>query len=90
MMGYHRFREAVMGLAATEKELADKATRFLKGRLKQAGVTYTELAKRLEAHGLKETEASITNKLSRGTLTATFLLATLAALELEGMRLEDL
>lgn len=79
-----------MGLAATEKELAGKAARFIKAELKRAGVTYAELAKRLEDHGLKETEASITNKLSRGTLTATFLLGTLAALEMEGFRLEDL
>jgi hypothetical protein len=79
-----------MGLAATEKELADKATRFLKAELKRAGVTYAELARRLDQHGLKETEASITNKLSRGTLTATFLLATLAALGMDGVRLEDL
>jgi hypothetical protein len=79
-----------MGLAATEKELADKATRFLKAELKRAGVTYAELARRLDEHGLKETEASITNKLSRGTLTATFLLATLAALGMDGVRLEDL
>ncbi len=79
-----------MGIAATEKELADKATRFLKAEMKRAGVTYGELAKRLEAHGLKETEASIANKLSRGTIAATFLLATLAALELESLRLEDL
>ena len=79
-----------MGLAATEKELADKTTRFIKAELKRAGVTYTELAKRLETHGLKETEASITNKLSRGTIAATFLLATIAALELDGVRLENL
>jgi Domain of unknown function (DUF6471) len=79
-----------MGLAVTEKELAGKAARFIKAELKRAGITYAELAKRLEDHGLKETEASITNKLSRGTLTATFLLGTLAALEMEGFRLEDL
>ena len=79
-----------MGLAATERELADKTTRFIKAELKRAGVTYAELAKRLEAHGLKETEASITNKLSRGTIAATFFLATIAALELDGVRLEDL
>lgn len=81
---------AIMGLAATEKALADKTTRFIQAELKRAGVTYVEVAKRLEAHGLKETEASITNKLSRGTIGATFLLATLAALKLEGFRLEDL
>jgi len=79
-----------MKLAADEKELATKVSRFLKAELKRAGVTYTELAKRLENHGMTETEASITNKLSRGTITATFLLAALAALELEVMRLEDL
>lgn len=45
-----------MGLAATEKELAGKTARFLKAELKRADVTYAELAKRLEAHVLKETE----------------------------------
>ncbi len=79
-----------MGLAATEKELAEKTSRFIKAEMKRAGVTYAELAKRLEIHGLKETEASIANKLSRGTIAATFLLATLAALEMEGIRLENL
>jgi hypothetical protein len=39
---------------------------------------------------MEETESSIANKLSRGTIAATFLLATLAALEMEGVRLEDL
>jgi hypothetical protein len=34
--------------------------------------------------------ASITNKLKRGTFSATFMLACLAALELEGLRLEDI
>jgi len=52
-------------------------------------VTYAELAKRLEKHGLKETEASITNKLARGTFSATSLLASLAALGRDGVRLED-
>lgn len=79
-----------MGIAATEKELAGKAARFLKAEMKRAGVTYTELAKRLESHGLQETEASITSKLARGTFAATFMLASLAALEIEGLRLEDI
>jgi hypothetical protein len=79
-----------MGLAATEKELATKATRFLKAEMKRAGVTYADLAKRLEEHGLQETEASIANKLSRGTVAATLFLASLAALGLTGMQLDDL
>ena len=79
-----------MSLIGTEKELASKVARFLKAEMKRAGVTYAELARRLEAHGLVETEASITSKLARGTFAATFLLAVLAALELTGVRLEDL
>jgi urease accessory protein UreF len=79
-----------MGIAASEKELATRTSRFLKAEMKRAGVTYTELAKRLKDHGLEETEASITSKLARGTFAATFLIATLAALEMDGVRLEDI
>lgn len=80
-----------MGLAATEEELALRASRFVKAELKRAGLTYADLAERLKDHGLPhETESSIKAKLRRGTFAATFLLATLAALELEGVRLEDL
>jgi len=80
-----------MGLAATEQELELRASRFLKAELKRAGLTYADLAERLKQHGLpNETESSIKAKLRRGTFAATFLLAVLAALELGGMRLEDL
>ena len=80
-----------MSLAVTEQELATRAARFVKAELKRAGLTYADLAERLKAHGLpSETEASIKAKLRRGTFAATFLLATLAALEMEGFRLEDL
>ena len=79
-----------MGIAATEKELASRTARFLKAEMKRAGVTYTELARRLKEHGLEETEASISSKLARGTFAATFFLAVLAALEMEGLSLGDL
>ncbi len=42
------------------------------------------------ANDREETEASITSKLARRTFTAIFLLASLAALEVVGMRLENL
>ena len=79
-----------MRLAKSEHELAERASRFLKVELKRANVTYEELAKRLKKHGLDETRASVSAKLKRGTFAATFLLACLAALELEGVRLEDI
>jgi hypothetical protein len=62
----------------------------LKATLKESGVTYAELVKRLKKHGLKETEAGVTMKLKRGTFSATFFLACLAALELEGVALEEI
>jgi hypothetical protein len=80
-----------MGLAESEDEIADRAARFLKAELKRADVTYAELATRLKKHGLPdETENGIKSKLARGTFAATWFLAVLAALELEGVQLADL
>jgi hypothetical protein len=55
----------------------------------RARLGYRELAERLEKHGLKETEASIANKISRGTFSATFLLASLKAIEADNLRLDS-
>ncbi len=74
----------------SEQEWAERAAAFLKHKLGESEVTYAELAKRLKKHGLKETEASIANKLMRGTFPATFFLACLAALELDGVALEEI
>ena len=76
-------------MARTEEEWAERARKFLKDELRKAEVTYVELAKRLKKHGLKETEASITNKLARGTFSATFFLASMKAIGVEAVRLED-
>jgi len=80
-----------VGISAREKEYADKMRRFLKAELKRAGVTYAELARRLNEHGLEgETEASVNSKLVRGTFSATFLLACLAVLGITAVALADL
>jgi hypothetical protein len=77
-------------LTEREREWGSKASRFLKAELKRAGVGYKELAERRNRHGLEETETSITGKLARGTFAASFFLACIAVLEMEGVRLEDL
>jgi hypothetical protein len=79
-----------MAMPEKEKEYADRIRRFLKAELKRADVSYKELAERLTKHGLEETEIGIASKLSRGTFSATFLVAVLAVLELEGVTLADL
>jgi Domain of unknown function (DUF6471) len=76
---------------SSEQEWAERSAAFLKHKLRECEVTYVELAKRLKKHGFKgETEASITNKLKRGTFPATWFLAVLAALELDGVALEEI
>jgi hypothetical protein len=60
------------------------------GDQKRADISYEELATRLKDRGINENAASLANKLARGTFAATWFLACLAALELEGIRLEDL
>lgn len=76
---------------SSQKEWEERAAAFLKHKLREAELTYVELAKRLKRHGFKdETEASITNKLKRGSFPATFFLACLAALELDGVALEEI
>ena len=68
----------------------DRAKRFLKAELARADVSYRELAERLKKHGLKESEASVANKISRGTFPATFFLAALVAIGCEAVTLEDI
>lgn len=59
--------------------------------MKRRKLTYADLAERLREHGLlEELETTIKAKLKRGAFPATFLVATLAALEMAGMKLEDL
>jgi len=78
-------------MVSSETEWAERAAAFLKHKLREQEVTYADLAKRLKKHGFKsETEASITNKLARGTFAATFFLACLAALDLDGVALEEI
>ena len=77
-------------MAAKQPSWEERAKRFLKAELKRADVSYKELADRLKKHGLEETEASVANKLSRGTFAATFFLASLVAIGCAAVTLEDI
>jgi hypothetical protein len=75
-----------------QKQLSweDRAKRFLKAELARADVSYRELAERLKKTGMRETEASVANKISRGTFPATFFLASLNAIGCKAITLEDI
>jgi hypothetical protein len=61
-------------------EYETRAKRLLKAALKQRGVTYPELAKRLTEIGVRENAHNLANKISRGGFTAAFLLECLAVI----------
>jgi hypothetical protein len=79
-----------MSAAIASKSWEDRARLFLKAEIKRADLTYEELAERLKEHGFSENGASIANKLARGTFSATFFLAVLAAIGVAAVALEDL
>lgn len=66
-----------------------RAKNLLKAELKRRGVSYRELAEKLTAMGVPESERNIANKISRGGFTGAFLLQCLAAVGATTIRLED-
>lgn len=72
---------------AEKNEWEQKAANLLKAQLKLKGVTYSQLAEKLEAMGVHEKEANIRNKLSRGKFSAAFMLQCLSAIEVTDLRM---
>lgn len=66
-----------------------RAKNLLKGELKRRGVTYAQLAEKLAAIGISETERNLNNKISRGGFTAAFLLQCLSAIGCSSLQLSD-
>ena len=62
---------------------------LLKAELKRRNVTYRDLASRLEAMGIHETERNLNNKISRGGFSAVFLIQCLAAAGYAAPRFSD-
>lgn len=63
---------------------------LLKGELKRRNIGYRDLAERLTAMGVPESERNLANKISRGGFTAAFLIQCLVAIGATNLRLDDL
>ena len=72
-----------------DKDWQDRVKGLLKAELKRRNVGYRELAEKLTALGIPETEANIKNKVSRGGFTAVFFVQCLSAIGCTTLRLED-
>lgn len=72
------------------QKLEENLAGYLKGALKQGGVTYEGLAERLKDYGFPdESKASIASKLARGSFSAAFLVAALRVAGRVEIRLGD-
>ena len=74
---------------ATDTEWQARVKGLLKSELKRKNVGYRELAERLAAMGVHDSERNIANKISRGGFTAVFLLQCLEAIGASSLRLSD-
>ena len=72
-----------------DKEWQDRVKGILKAELKRRNLSYKQLAERLEALGVHETERNINNKISRGGFTAVFFVQCLVAIGCQQLRLSD-
>ena len=72
---------------AVDTEWHIRVKGLLKSELKRANIGYRELAERLAAMGVHDSERNIANKISRGGFTAVFLVQCLDAIGVSSLRL---
>jgi len=75
-----------MPKATTDAEWSDRAKNLIRGELKRKGVTYAQLAEKLEAIGVNENEKNIGNKISRGVFTMAFFMQCMEAIKVAEIR----
>lgn len=66
----------------------EKAKRLLRAQMALKGANAAQLAEKLNAMGVKETEKNVANKIARGGFTGAFFLQCLAALGVQTLHLE--
>jgi hypothetical protein len=62
---------------------------MLRAEMARRHVTYQALAEKLGEIGVKETEANLRNKISRGSFTAVFFVQALIAIGCSSLRLDE-
>jgi hypothetical protein len=76
--------EAMMDVDWTVKTKA-----LLRSEMVKRGVSYAGLVEKLAAIGVKDSEANLRNKISRGGFTGAFLIQCLTAMGANSLRLDD-
>ena len=79
----------IMEIGMADDAAVTRVKNLLKAELKRRGVSYRDLADRLTASGLPESERNLANKIARGTFTAAFFVQCLTAVGCRNIRLDD-
>ena len=80
-----------MGTAARKRrDWRAEVKGLLKAELKRRGLSYADLADRLATIGIDENERNISNKISRGTFSATFFVQCMAAMGVKTIHIDEL
>lgn len=64
----------------TESDWQERVKGLLKAELKRRGISYKQLAEKLEELGVHENDRNIANKLARGGFSAVFLIQCFEAI----------
>lgn len=67
-------------LSLEKRDWAEIAKGMIKAEMKRRNWSYSDLVEALDAVGVKESEANLRNKISRGNFSAVFMLQTLDAI----------
>lgn len=70
------------------KDWSAYAKGVLRSEMTRRQISYADLKELLAADGVKETEANLRNKVSRGSFTAAFLLQCLAVMKVANLHLD--
>jgi Domain of unknown function (DUF6471) len=76
-------------MAAKRKDWQALVKGLLKAELKRRNLSYADLAERLAAIGVKDSERNISNKIARGSFTAIFFVQCLQAIGCQTIHLEN-
>ena len=72
----------------SDRDWVAETKNLLKAELKRKGVSYRDLAEKLTAMGIPESERNLANKISRGGFTAAFFIQCLTAIGVSSLRLD--
>ncbi len=72
-----------------ERDWTKETKALLRSEMVKRGVSYAGLVEKLAAIGVRDSEANLRNKISRGGFTGAFLIQCLTAMGATTLRLED-